>query len=55
MDDFSILTLTEMDMPPEIEEINIKYKRTNSDEIISELINMLRLRFINILRIMQHN
>jgi len=53
MDDFSILTLTEMDMPPEIEELNIRYKRKISDEIISELRNM-RLRVNNMLRIMEH-
>jgi hypothetical protein len=52
MDDFSILTLTEMDMPPEIEELNIRYKRKISDEIISELRNM-RLRVNNMLRIME--
>ena len=27
MDDFSILALTEIDMPPEIEELNIQYKK----------------------------
>ena len=53
MDDFSILALTEMDMPPEIEELNIKYKRKLSNEIISELRNM-RLRVNNMLRIMEH-
>ena len=52
MDDFSILTLTEMDMPPEIEELNIRYNRKISDEIISELRNM-RLRVNNMLRIME--
>ena len=52
MDDFSILSLTEMDMPPEIE-INIKFNRKLSDEIISELRNM-RLHISNMLRIMEH-
>ena len=40
MDDFSILILTEMDMPPEIEELNIKYKRKLSNEIILVLRDM---------------
>jgi hypothetical protein len=55
MDDFSILTLTEMDMPPEIEELNIKYKRTPelSDDIILVLRNM-RSNINNMLRIMEH-
>ena len=53
MDDFSILTLTEIDMPPEIEELNIKYKRTLSDEIILVLRNM-RSNINNMLRIMEH-
>jgi hypothetical protein len=53
MDDFSILALTEMDMPPEIEELNINLKRqTISDEIISVLRNM-RLHVSNMLRIME--
>jgi hypothetical protein len=52
MDDFSILTLNEMDMPPEIEELNIRYKRKISDEIISVLRNM-QLRVNNMLRIME--
>ena len=52
MDDFSILTLTEMDMPPEIEELNIKYKRKLSNEIILVLRDM-RLRVSNMLRIME--
>ena len=53
MDDFSILTLNEMDMPPEIEEVNIRYKRKISDEIILVLRDM-RLRVNNMLRIMEH-
>jgi len=55
MDDFSILTLTEMDMPPEIEELNLNFeiKPPLSDEIISELRNM-RLRINNMIRIMEH-
>jgi hypothetical protein len=55
MDDFSILALTEMDMPPEIEELNIKYKITPqlTDEIILVLSNM-RLSISNMLRIMEH-
>jgi hypothetical protein len=52
MDDFSILALTEMDMPPEIEELNIQYKRKLNNEIISELRNM-QLRINNMLRIME--
>jgi|688.fasta_scaffold28173_13 hypothetical protein len=55
MDDFSILALTEMDMPPEIEELNIKYKITPqlSDEIISVLRDM-RSNISNMLIIMEH-
>ena len=54
MDDFSILALTEIDMPPEIEELNINFKRqTISDEIISVLRNM-RSNINNMLRIMEH-
>jgi hypothetical protein len=53
MDDFSILTLTEMDMPPEIEELNLNFKIKLSDEIISVLRDM-RLRVSNMLRIMEH-
>ena len=54
MDDFSILALTEFDMPPEIEELNINFKRqTISDEIISVLRNM-RSNINNMLRIMEH-
>ncbi len=54
MDDFSILTLTEIDMPPEIEELNINFNINFniSDEIISELRNM-RLHISNMLRIME--
>jgi hypothetical protein len=52
MDDFSILALTEFDMPPEIEELNIQYKRKLNNEIISELRNM-QLRINNMLRIME--
>jgi hypothetical protein len=52
MDDFSILALTEMDMPPEIEELNIQYKRKLNNEIISVLRNM-QLRINNMLRIME--
>jgi len=52
MDDFSILALTEFDMPPEIEELNFNFKRKLNNEIISELRNM-RLRINNMLRIME--
>jgi hypothetical protein len=54
MDDFSILTLTEMDMPPEIEvNLNFNFKPPLSDEIISVLRNM-RTNINNMLRIMEH-
>ena len=53
MDDFSILALTEMDMPPEIEELNFNFKRTIDNEIISVLRNM-RTNINNMLRIMEH-
>ena len=52
MNDFSILALTEFDMPPEIEELNINFNRKLNNEIISELRNM-RLRINNMLRIME--
>ena len=53
MDDFSILTLTEIDMPPEIEELNFNFKPQLSDEIILVLRNM-RSNINNMLRIMEH-
>ena len=52
MDDFSILALTEIDMPPEIEELNFNFNRKLNNEIISELRNM-QLRINNMLRIME--
>ena len=52
MDDFSILTLTEMDMPPEIE-VNFNFKPPLSNEIISVLRDM-RTNINNMLRIMEH-
>ena len=54
MDDFSILTLTEIDMPPEIEvNLNFEIKPPLSNEIILVLRDM-RLRVSNMLRIMEH-
>jgi hypothetical protein len=52
MDDFSILALTEMDMPPEIE-VNLNFKTTIDNEIISVLRDM-RTNINNMLRIMEH-
>ena len=52
MDDFSILSLTDMDTPPETE-VNINFNIKLSEEMI-ELFRMIQSRLDNMLTILHH-
>ena len=52
MDDFSILSLTDMDMPPETE-VNINFDIKLSEEMILQL-RMIQSRLDNMLTILHH-
>ncbi len=59
MDDFSILSLTDMDMPPETE-VNINFDIKLSEEMILQLrmiqlqLRMIQSRLDNMLTILHH-